>query len=114
MRASSSSFTYKTIHIFCVLLFMTFAWACGERKSPRYQAYCSESLACDEDFIISALVDGCEREWSRWESEANQAGCGIEFEYYFDCIEAQFTCENPTQTCFSQEQDYQRCLAGTL
>ena len=108
---SVRSVTQVILSLFIASLLIS---GCGDRNSSRYRAYCVESLGCEEDFVISSSITSCESDWLQREREANQASCGIEFEYYFECFEEAFFCESQGQSCFSLYQEYQICLARDL
>ena len=101
-------------YVMSIMFAMTLIWGCGEQSSSRYRAHCVESLSCDTDLTASSSISSCEGDWSQQESEASKAQCGVEFEYYFDCIEMSFVCENRDQTCVTFFQEYQKCIANIL
>ena len=83
----------------------------GERASQNYREHCSEEQLCDAEFVIGANIDSCETMWIDREREATERGCAVEFEYHFECLETEFTCEQANQVCASAYQEYQGCLA---
>ena len=108
-RCHDPSMCSQFFLLLCLLSFLMSG--CGERGDPKYRTYCVEHLSCDAEYTLSTSIDACESEWVQREGEANGAQCGIEFEYYFDCVVAGPSCAQPEQSCFALDQDYQRCLS---
>ena len=102
----------KTAYILSMLLLVMLG-GCGQRGQSKYRAHCVDKASCEGPYYSSSSISACQTEWGQLESEATRNQCTVEFEYYFDCVEAEFMCGNLTQICYTLNQNYQSCLIGT-
>ena len=113
MKIKSNPLRYPSQPLaFTFLMSATLSGCGGESATQGYREHCSEEQLCDAEFVIDVNIDACETMWIDSEREATSRGCAVEFEYHFECLQAEFTCERANQVCVSAHQEYQTCLAN--